>query len=272
MINIAFEFPFLMQAVLALAALHLSRLDQSLKEDYVRQVEFHHNAALSQFRNEIHNVEEFNFQAVLFFTFVMFPLSWAFRIHPQGDPEYMLDSIIQNINLTRSTRPLVIKFYQPMLHSEIGRLVPRETREIDWEHEPRPAETELIQLRIFSEATQHVYPPDINEAYTKAIQLLEKIFAASSRVGTAHSDSLLKIWAHFITPRFLELLTDRQPGALIIFAHYGVLFCRTRNYWFFEGVAQQILHITDVLVPSESKSWLVWPREQIEAASSPVSV
>ncbi|USP80414.1 UDP-Glycosyltransferase/glycogen phosphorylase [Curvularia clavata] len=270
MVNIAFRFPFLMQAILALAALHLSRLDQSLKEEYLRQVEFHHNAALAQFRNEIHNIEESNFQAVLFFTFIMFPFTWALNIHLQGDPEYILDNIIQNISFTRSTRPLAIKFYQPMLHSEIGRIVPRDTQKIDWEHELRPAETEIIQLRMFSEATQDVYPPDINEAYTKAIQLLEKIFAVSSRLGTAPSDSLLKIWAHFITPRFIELLTSRQPGALIIFAHYAVLFSRAQHYWFFEGVAQQILHIADVLVPSEWKSWLDWPREQIMAASSPM--
>ncbi|EMD65261.1 hypothetical protein COCSADRAFT_24929 [Bipolaris sorokiniana ND90Pr] len=270
MINIAFEFPFLMHAVLALAALHLSRLDQSLKEECLRQVECHHDAALAHFRNEVHNVEESNFQAVLLFTFIMFPFTWALHIHLQDDPEYILDSIIQNISLTRSTRPLAIKFYQPMLHSEIGRLVPRDTHETDWEHELRPAETELIQLRMFSEAIQHVYPPDINEAYSKAIQLLEKIFAASSRFGTAPSDSLLKIWAHFITPRFIELLNDRQPGALIIFAHYAVLFYRARHYWFFEGVAQQILHIADVLVPSEWKSWLDWPREQIGAANSPM--
>ncbi|KAH7128328.1 hypothetical protein B0J11DRAFT_268343 [Dendryphion nanum] len=265
MIHVALEFPFLMQAVLALASLHLSRLNSTLNEHYMRLAETHHNAALTQFRNEVQDIDETNFQAVLCFAALLFPYSCAFPIDLQNSPENMLDGLFQMLALTRRVRPMVQGFYKAMLNSELGRLVPPDTRNISFEPENRPLDTELVTLRKFAEAIQQVYPPDINEAYGEAIRYLEIVFERAASSNSPPSDGLLKVWIHTVTPRFMNLLFERSPGALVIFAHYAVLFSRSRHYWYLEGVAEQMLLAADILVPGEWKAWLDWPKAQIGA-------
>jgi hypothetical protein len=125
-----------------------------------------------------------------------------------------------------------------------------------------------VQLRKFSEAVHHLYPPDIVDAYGYAIHILELSFAVAAASPEQPSDALLKIWIHFVSDRYVELLTERQPGSLIILAHYAVLVNRSKSYWFLEGVAEQILKITDAFVPTEWKTWLEWPRAQIREFST----
>jgi hypothetical protein len=109
----------------------------------------------------------------------------------------------------------------------------------------------------------HLYPPDIVDAYGYAIHILELTFAVAAASPNPPSDALLKIWIHFISNRYTELLSERQPGSLIILAHYAVLLRRSDHYWYLDGVARQILDIANALVPTEWKSWLKWPNEQI---------
>lgn len=140
---------------------------------------------------------------------------------------------------------------------------------VEWDTAESPNETELVQLRKFAEVVHHVYPPDIVDAYGYAIHILELMFDVVSKSSTPPSDALLKIWIHFIPDRYVELLSERQPGSLIIFAHFAVMLHRSEHYWFIIGVAEQILKIADAMVPMEWKSWLDWPKQQIRGFSTP---
>jgi hypothetical protein len=112
----------------------------------------------------------------------------------------------------------------------------------------------------------HLYPSDIVDAYGHAIHILELTFAVAAGSSRAPSDALLKIWIHFISDRYIELLSERQPGSLIILAHYAVLLHRSAHYWYLEGVAEQLLSIANAFVPKEWISWLDWPTAQIRGA------
>lgn len=263
LISVALDYNFLLHAVLALASLHLSRIDQTLRETYLQQAGKHHDAGISLFRNDIQNIDETNYEAVLFFAAILNPYSTAISMSAI-DANHALDSILQSFALTRRLRPMVWQFHSTVLASRFIRLIPKDTQGIDWERTELPVNTELVKLRKFSDVVQQLYPPDILEAYGSAIRLLDLVFEqVASQLPNLPSHALVKMWVHMVKPRFLELLSERQPGALIIFAHYGVLLKRIDHYWFLEGFAEQVLHIADTFVPGEWKSWLDWPREQI---------
>lgn len=128
-------------------------------------------------------------------------------------------------------------------------------------------------MRKFSDVVHHLYPPDIVDAYGYAIHVLELIFAVAAASPHPPSDALLKIWIHFISNRYIELLSERQPGSLVILAHYAVLLRRSRDqYWYLEGVAEKLLNIANAFVPMEWRSWLDWPKSQIRGGPiTPVS-
>jgi hypothetical protein len=171
--------------------------------------------------------------------------------------------VFQEIASGLLTILLLTGFYEEMKQSELGHMIPDDIKGIDWETKEAPVDTELVQLRKFSEVVHHLYPPDIVDAYGYAIHILELIFAVAAASPTPPSDALLKIWIHFVSDRYVELLSERQPGSLIILAHYAVLLHRSEHYWYLEGVAEQIINIANALVPSEWSSWLDWPKTQI---------
>ncbi|KAH7066743.1 hypothetical protein BKA63DRAFT_425584 [Paraphoma chrysanthemicola] len=266
LVHTSFIYPFLLHAVLALAALHLSRIEgpsSPLYAEYCLLVDRHHDAALSDFRATVADIDHTNWKAVLMFAGALYPLSCTAAINASGDLELSFANFLSNLALTRRVRPMVTGFYEEMKRSELGLMIPDDIMGIDWMTKEAPVETELVQLRKFSEVIHHLYPPDIVDAYGYAIHILDLTFSVANTSPTPPSDALLKMWIHFVSDRYVELLSERQPGSLIILAHYAVLLHRSQHYWYLEGVAEQIMHIANALVPSESKFWLDWPKSQI---------
>ncbi|KAJ4360357.1 uncharacterized protein N0V89_000919 [Didymosphaeria variabile] len=264
--KIAFENPFVLHAILSLTALHLSRSESAQRADYLLRARRHHQIALTQFRSEVKDISETNLPAVLIFNAFLFPYTCAMSAS-STDLEDAFESIFSNLLVTRMVGPLIQASgrYDYMRQSELGRIMPKDVHSVTWDKAKAPDETELVQLRKFADVIHHIYHPEINEAYREAIRLLELLFDATGRLSKPPSDSLLRIWIHFVPSRFVELLSERQPGALIIFAHYGVILGKGRQYWFLDGIDELILAIADAFVPTEWKNWLDWPKEQIRA-------
>ncbi|KAF9695356.1 hypothetical protein EKO04_006459 [Ascochyta lentis] len=262
----AFEYPFLLHIILALSALHLSRLQEfgPTAVEYALIGGQHHEAALVNFQSTVRDIDESNFKAVLMFAGALFPYSCASSIDHNHDVNHAFDTLLSNFSLTRRVRPMVSSFYNAMQTSVLQKLIPEDVKGIDWTTQEPPADTELVQLRKFAEAVHHLYPPDIVDAYGYAVHILVLTFAAAEKSHKPPSDALLKIWIHFVTDRYVELLSERQPGSLIIYAHYAVLLQRSsKQYWYLAGISQQILRVAEALVPSEWSGWLDWPKEQL---------
>ncbi|KNG48781.1 hypothetical protein DDE82_005104 [Stemphylium lycopersici] len=258
----AFDYPFLLLALFAIAALHLSRLQPERRTEFLLEAERYHGQALARFRAEIYEVTEANYKAVFSFSTVLFPYSCAMPVDASLNIEHAFDSILSNVLLTRRVGPLVRDFYQAMADSELGRLRPRDI-DIKWCNVEPPLTTELVSLRAFVEVIRRLYPEDIAEAYSQAITTLEIIFDKAAQSPDPPSDALIKLWIHFVTPQYVELLAQKQPAALIIIAHYAVLLSRAPQYWFLEGVASQILDVANALVPATWSAWLDWPKTKI---------
>lgn len=267
----AFEYPFLLDMVLALAALHLSRLQQSGPDavEYALVGGRHHDAALASFQATVRDIDESNFKAVLIFAGLLFPYSCASSIDSDHDVDHAFNSLFSNFSLTRRVRPMVSSFYDAMKASILEKLIPDDVKGINWLTQEPPVETELVQLRKFAEVVHHLYPPDIVDAYGYAVHILVLTFAATEKSHDPPSDALLKIWIHFVSDRYVELLSERQPGSLIIYAHYAVLLQKSSSrYWYLAGVAEQILRVAEALVPSEWSGWLDWPKAQLRGGQN----
>ncbi|KAH8727988.1 hypothetical protein GQ44DRAFT_702487 [Phaeosphaeriaceae sp. PMI808] len=269
LVQTAFSYPFLLHTILALAALHLSRLENPYSTsctEYCLLADKHYDAALSNFRVTIRDIDHTNWEAVLMFAGTQFPYSWTTCVSAGEDLELAFNNFLTNIELTRRIRPMVTSFYNEMRNSKLSQLIPDDVKGVNWEVKEAPTTTELVQLRRFSQVVHQLYPPDIIDAYGYAIHVLELSFAVAAASSNPPSDALLKIWIHFVPDRYVELLSERQPGSLIILAHYAVLLRRSERYWFLEGVAEQILNIANTLIPTEWKTWLEWPSAQIRGS------
>ena len=167
----------------------------------------------------VRDIDPSNFKAVLLFAGTLFPHACVASLAIHNDLDHVFDSVLSNLVLTRRIRPMVTGVYEQMKESELGRVIPDDVKNINWQTEEQPPNTELVQLRKFSEVVHHVYPPDIVDAYGYACHILELVFQVAEKSTKPPSDALLKIWIHLVSDRYIELLSERQPGSLIIFAH-----------------------------------------------------
>jgi hypothetical protein len=145
LVRTAFEHSFLLHAVLALAALHLSRTEDVYSlayGEYIILSERHHDAALTEFRATVRNIDHTNWKAVLMFAGAIFPHSFAASVSVSNDVELAFSNFLSNLALTRRVRPMVSGFYNEMLQSELAHMVPDDVKGINWEAKEAPADTE----------------------------------------------------------------------------------------------------------------------------------
>jgi hypothetical protein len=149
LVKTAFDYPFLLHAVLALAALHLSRLEQSCSPSsaqYCALADRHHDAALNDFRETVRDIDRTNWKAVLMFAGVLFPYSCTASVSASNDLGLSFNNFLTNLVLTRRVRPMVTGFYYDMVNSELGQMIPDDVKGVDWTVKEPPAETEYVGI------------------------------------------------------------------------------------------------------------------------------
>jgi len=265
-IKLAFDNPYLLHGMLALAALHLSRLekDKAKSGEYVTQAVRHHDAGLTRFREDVQDLNLQNYQPVLFYSTIVYPYYSALPVDEESGPEHVWDIEIHHLSLIRGIRPLISPFWPIVFESELAQFIWKDALTIDWDQTPES--TEVSHLRLLPEEPGLMCSRERKAALSEAIRQLEVLF--SEIAGRKHpSSSMLKVWPHHIPAQFVDLLAERDPAALIVFAHYSVMLDRSVTYWFMEGSSARILRTVQALLKEERwNRWLQWPLKEWNAS------
>ncbi|KAI0378807.1 hypothetical protein F5Y04DRAFT_140773 [Hypomontagnella monticulosa] len=290
--RIACQHPFLMHALLSLAALHSAHLDPSRRQDLVIDAVEHHNRAIPGFREAIDNITQENCDAVfatailnLFYVFATFG-----KRKPQGrtggecgeavrDAEQRGSRETQESDADNRTQILGVKWIN--LIRGVGAVVRAEMRFIragplsrlssigDWE-ETDPdveenAEDEVL-LRLESIWRSGSYRDDEAELYTRTLRCLRRTIAWMNKGKAAKSENHWLgpfIWLHMVPEEYFDRLWQRQPPALVLFAYFGVVVHSLDEFWWVEGWGVEIVNELDKILGSYWSSWLKWPREEV---------
>ena len=94
LIQIAFDHPYLLQAALALSALHLSRTaGPEEAQQYSYQAEKYHEASLLNFQTMVRDIDPSNFKAVLLFAGTLFTHACVASLAIHNDLDHVFDSV-----------------------------------------------------------------------------------------------------------------------------------------------------------------------------------
>ena len=74
------------------------------------------------------------------------------------------------------------------------------------------------------------------------------------------------VWPAVVDVFFLNLLSQRDPIALIILSHFAVLMDETRYSWWMRGWPQRILRAAHGVLKDDPVffKWLEWPSQRIK--------
>jgi hypothetical protein len=108
-----------------------------------------------------------------------------------------------------------------------------------------------------------------NEKFSSLPEAFVKLHAAFtiSEEGRAHSRYTLwtavHSWPARISQEYLDLLKDRDPGALILLAHFCILLEPLEGTWYISGFRKRLLSRIYKKLDQEWRQWLQWPLEEI---------
>lgn len=76
------------------------------------------------------------------------------------------------------------------------------------------------------------------------------------------------IWVSVAPAAYFELLEQRQPPAMIIFACFGALIHGLDYHWWMEGCGRSIVEVVDQCLGPYWNDWMEWPKEVVRHETS----
>lgn len=260
-IKLGLSFPFLMQEILAIAALHLAHCKpQSQSRYYMKATELQCQA-LTGFQAIQKHVEASNCGAIMIFASLL-------ALHVLADPsrrrglnfsEY-LDHFLSCINLMRGVRHVVITDWWPYLsESELKPLL----------HVQEPEQPYKIPdaCRELAALTRNVkLGPASIKVYDEAIERLHWNFAASGVPLQKHSTiRWVLAWPAQLKDDYLELLNERRPEALVILAYFGVFLHSYQDSWAVGDSGAFLIKAINAHTGPHWRRWMAWPTQILES-------
>lgn len=91
------------------------------------------------------------------------------------------------------------------------------------------------------------------------VEILQSKFDAVSFNDTHSMWAVIQDWLAAIPAGYVELLSDLQPEALVILAHFGVLLHYAAEHWFVGDMGARLVRLINDQLGSSWGEWLEWP-------------
>lgn len=251
--------PFLMHGILALSALHLAQTgtEPSRRAAYLNRAVAHQNQALALFRGLLNDVNDGNAKAMFAFASIVVVYTFGFPTTPDvQDAWACIDDLYQVLVLTRGIQQ-VIRASSECLHGSTFAPI----LQVEETHAPLPedAATAIRHLHEANEACRTRDPTHEQEIYTATIENIAEML--SWVYGGTTTSVIAGRWAIKLPPRFLELLREREPLALVMLAHYGVLLQHLKHRWCFDEWCVRVAKAVWAILDDQWRplvQWAMW--------------
>ncbi|KAJ5678959.1 hypothetical protein N7462_007203 [Penicillium macrosclerotiorum] len=266
--QMAFEYEPLLHTLLALGAAHRATLlpneAHSLRPIYHGYID----SALRYHRPMTANLDG-NVSEAVCLNAVLFSLYTLFLRSETSEGPY--EPPIMWISMARGIRTVMKNVYHQLVATE-SRLCPLLLAQpMLWNQGSTMQYTG--PLKPFQHLLEHQIEEELSDkirnAYAGAVQYLERLYIA---VQTREPDFIIrKMFNGFppVVPRlFLDLVSEKQPRALVILAHFFALAKSAENIWWLRGVPEREVCGINSIIPAEWKWALIWPLDVVSQPST----
>jgi hypothetical protein len=275
--EIASNHPFLKYGLLACSALHLAHLKPREKQRYQLTAAYHQHNALPEFRYAIGNVNENNCNALLAFSQLL--IIHCFAADEQDETLLLVGAredagLPDWLQVIRGSCSLFGNSWEVIQKGPLGPLV---TEGVWGEHDGPPAglakSKYTARLDILVNMPFFGNKPTTDDSYDEKFSCLPgaflKLYEAFTIAQEARAQSRYTLWTAVhswpaqVSQEYLDLLKERDPGALILLAHFCILLEPFEGTWYINGFRRRLLSRIYKQLDQEWWQWLQWPLEEI---------
>lgn len=266
---LAFENPYLLRLLLAIAAIHLSRYSSTHMARYERLGENHFTLALREVTSLLPTLNSQNCSALYVATVLI--CNYTFAQRRTGDNLFVVANYNQVAwwKVFRGVRFVIERTSLEEIFANGLGPFPRQARnkwpELRAQTGYIPWETHLANIKTLTHVCEEseedlleVLRQGLVDCFREVYGTLEK--PLSSTNGKMH---VVLRWLWILNDGFADQIERKTPVALILLAHYAVILQTLECYWFMEGWAVHIMQgIAGRLEPGY-QDWISWPQVQI---------
>ena len=124
-----------------------------------------------------------------------------------------------------------------------------------------PDDVHLARVYQLLEPSSH-YPEEdlaVLEVCKAALDELRRLFACPHEPMRTRVMIAIHVWPGTVSQRFIEIMQERRPEALVILAHYCVLLKKVDSCWWLAGVGNRMLAAIYQALEQAWRPWIEWP-------------
>ncbi|KAG5659854.1 hypothetical protein KAF25_002413 [Fusarium avenaceum] len=272
--QIAFKYPFVMQALLGVAALHMAYLEPQERLRRTADAARYHSEGLQGFNKAIQFSNDETADSL--FVWSSLNLLYVFGISGRLGEGLWDDSGWGNrkdrilgmgwVPMLRGVQTVLTPSFCTLRDGPLGELLSIG----NWDDIDPDKVIEANDQRFCLTREAWKNSPDA-PTYEKTLQVLRKcrMFMAQFNTDEPEEAIINRAWqgAFLLVPfapeEYFTLLQQRQPPALILYAFYGALLHALNDSWLLEGWGYDIVELIDDLLGPYWKQWILWPIEVV---------
>lgn len=242
--------------MLALTSLHMAYLHPTEAKEYEKRAAHHQSLALPLFRSALTNVTESSSHALYACGHLVIKYSFA---SPQSRRNLIFSPAVgtpsEFIGLLRGAFTMHGYAETWLSNGPLGFCLEKPLDE-NPDFSQNPDDSYLAQLLYLLLADSS----EDSNLCCAALNSLRRLLAMAATPGqTVTIKTLTYSWPVQVPQKYITLISERKPKALIVLAHYCVMLKMLDSFWFMEGCAARILEQCRQNLESQWHRYIEWP-------------
>lgn len=267
--------PYLMNALLALSALHLSRIRPAQSAYYHHQAVEYQTHALSIFNVERPQVSSENALSLLLFSQItsLQVLHEITLSSIKPDAFEPLDRFLDYIKVHRGVAAVAREAWQALLRSKLSIFFANSSSIIECKTSEGEETAELRSFVSISRSLSNEQKQHCQDSIDRLQWVISRSESNNDYTPDPAQDLLptdgyqclsqVLAWPSLARESFLDLLCCKNPEALLILAYYGVTMHRNRSYWVYDDVGAILVRAIARNLGPNWQHFMAWPLAQV---------
>ncbi|KUI55786.1 hypothetical protein VP1G_03184 [Cytospora mali] len=279
-VEAALAAPYLMNALLAIAALHLSRIRPAQSAYYHHQAVHYQTHALSIFNIERPHVTPKNSLSLLLFSQftslqVLHEISLNAIKHDNTEP---LDRFLDYIKVHRGVAAVAYEAWDALLQSKLSIFFANSSSITECKTSEGEETAELRSFVSISRSLSNEQKQYCQDSLDRLQWIISQSDTSPNskptpdprKVVPADNHNCLSqvlAWPCLARESFLDLLCTKNPEALLVLAYYGVTMHRHRSFWVYADVGSILVRAIAQNLGPNWQHFMAWPLAQVSETS-----
>lgn len=263
--HLAFEHVALLDAIFSIAALHLAlsskRPDQ---QELMNAHRSHMDLCLEKHRDDLAHISSRNADALWFTSSLVRTAAFATLqerpVDPYAPPTQSLEIASGAVPVFLATWDLIRADPRSEAMGIMKETIVFTDKEAFFKESNRRAFMHLLQRVESTRDLTEPWDKDIREAYETTLSYLGSVKLAID-AGRPRSEIGLRLigFASMVPKRFIGLVGEQRPRALVVLAHFFALLIPYREIWWIGNAGQREVRGIQRILPEEWQDLMEWP-------------